>query len=213
MTIDDLLKQSSILKELNTLALSFYPVEGNLLYNHPLCSVDDPFNEAFFEKRHNLYQLSKDKKSIMEIGFNAGHSTLMMLIANPTASYALFDLNYHPYTDPCFQLLKQTFPTMHIEYGDSSTTVPQFISSNPDAKYDLIHVDGSHELIFAEKDYENSKRLSTKNTIILFDDTTPGNHLDNFLREKVFQGEIALVDRESLQLKQTSLQTIFRFMR
>ena len=215
---DDFLRRQPILKELNILALSHAfvvdghsVVEGNLVYDHPLSSVDDPFNGDFFEKRFNLFRLAENKKSIMEIGFNAGHSTLIMLLASPQAAFTLFDLNFHRYTEPCFLLLKRKFPDMSIEYGDSGVVIPEFIAAHPDAKFGLIHADGSHEFERAKTDFESSRKLSTKETVVVFDDTTPGNLIDGFLTEKVRQGTIKLVDRNVLGLKNTPLQTIFSF--
>lgn len=207
---DELLKGSVLLKELNILALSFCPVEGNLIYNHPLCSVDDPFNSGFFEKRFNLFQLARGRQSIMEIGFNAGHSTLVMLLANPDARYVLFDLNFHAYTDPCFKFLKQKFPKMSMVYGDSKETVSAYAGVG--LIFDLIHIDGSHEPKYFLSDLENSKKMSNKDTVFICDDTTPGNFLDTYLKEKINEGAIEVLDAEKYGLMATSLQTVFRYI-
>jgi hypothetical protein len=210
---DDFLRQCPLLKDLNKIALSYAwaYVEGNLVYDHPFHSINDPFSENFFEKRYNLFQLAQNKRHIMEIGFNAGHSTLIMLLANPAASYVLFDLNYHKYTNPCFCFLKQTYPDMSINYGDSKITIPEF-ALNQGTKPDLIHVDGGHDIEHATLDFENCKKLSTKDTTIIFDDTIPENHLDELLEEKIKRNLIKPVDRNALGLNSNLSQTIFNYI-
>ena len=201
---ENVFKKNPLLIALNSLALSFSPVEGNILYEHPLIEVKSDFNPEFYDKRYNLFTLASGCKNIMEIGFNAGHSALLMLSAAPEAKMVFFDLNFHKYTAPCFSFLKQNF-NISAFYGDSTITVPSYIGD----KFDLIHVDGCHELRYASKDYENIKKHSTSNTIIIYDDTTAGNHLDLFLREKEKNNEIAFIENDGL--KKTDLHTIFRF--
>ena len=69
-------------------------VEGNLV-----CDID-PWNivaDRTGDKIYNLRVLSMGKKKICEIGVNACHSLLIMLLENPMAEYLLFDLNNHRY--------------------------------------------------------------------------------------------------------------------
>ena len=76
----------------------------------------------------------------MEIGFNSGFSTLLMLISNPNIHIFCFDLGEHKYTIPCYEKLKETFgDRINITIGDSTKTL-QNINDN----YDLIHIDGGH---------------------------------------------------------------------
>lgn len=203
MYTDDFLKENELLRRLNEIALSHACVEGNLLYQHPLTSVNAPLEPLFFEKRCNLFELAKDSSNVMEIGFNAGHSALLMLLANPGMKMTLVDLDFHLYTKPCFSFLKEYFD-IEIFYGDSRVVVPTLYDS-----YDMIHVDGSHELQYASVDYENVKKLSTRSTIVVFDDTTPGNDLDVFLKQKFVEGDIQLIQ----QPKETPFQRIFNFLK
>jgi len=209
---DELLLESPLLRELNALALSYEAVEGNVLYHHPLRSLNDPFNEDFFEKRYNLYQLAKDASTVMEIGINAGHSALIMLLANPKLKITFFDLSFHKYTVPCFDFLKERFPgQLALFIGDSRKTMPEFINKAPDTKFDLIHIDGSHITNVVKSDIEYSRRMAGKDSLVILDDTSEdgvGPVSDAFKAVD----KIQVVDRTVLGLKLTLLHEIFRFL-
>jgi hypothetical protein len=104
----------------------------------------------------------------MEIGFNAGHSTLLFLISNPCSKIQLFDLGEHSYSRPCFDLLNREFPNrLNIVWGDSTQTLKQFATC---VKYDFIHIDGGHSLNVAESDFYACKRFADEDTTVIIDD-------------------------------------------
>jgi predicted O-methyltransferase YrrM len=47
--------------------------------------------------------------TILEIGFNAGHSAACFLMANPNVKILCIDINTSSYTLPCFRYLKSIF--------------------------------------------------------------------------------------------------------
>lgn len=145
------------------------PLEGNCMYQH---LSFEPL-ECLLNKRINFQTLAKNKKNICEIGFNAGHSLLAMLLVNPDAKYVLFDLGSHKYAKPCFEYLQAKFPDTDIKiiWGDSRVTLPGYHLSNPDVVFDLVHIDGGHKYEIYSKDWENSISLVLKGGIIIFDDT------------------------------------------
>jgi hypothetical protein len=105
-------------------------------------------------------------KNVMEIGFNSGFSTLLMLISNPNIHISCFDLGEHKYIMPCFNKMKETFgDRINITIGDSTKTL-QNINDN----YDIIHIDGGHSTEVANSDIINSYRLSKQGTILIMDD-------------------------------------------
>lgn len=209
---DELLRSSPILRELNETALRISWVEGNVAYQHPLSQVDAPFEPAFFEKRYNLYQLALTAKCAFEIGVNAGHSALIMLLANPKLPLALFDLRIHEYTEPCFQVLKKHFPQITMRYGPSHITVPQYQLEHPTKKFDLIHIDGSHEAPEVEADMYNARLLAAAHADVIFDDTHPIGPLRRFIDKKAEAGLIKKLDRPSLGLKDTVEHELFQFI-
>jgi len=102
----------------------------------------------------------------MEIGFNSGFSTLLMLMTNPNIHMTCFDLGEHKYTMPCYEKMKETFgDRIHIITGDSTKTL-----ETVSVTYDLIHIDGGHQTEVANSDIINSYRLSKQGTILIMDD-------------------------------------------
>jgi hypothetical protein len=147
-------------------------IEGNLI-----CDIY-PNNLVInrnINKIRNLQVLSRNKKKICEIGVNACHSLLIMILENQDAEYLLFDLNNHKYTNLCVDYIKSQFPKTKITiiYGDSTLTVSEYINKNKEdlRTYDLCHIDGGHEKNVFEKDYENIKFLSALHSPVIFDDS------------------------------------------
>lgn len=145
------------------------PLEGNCMYQHLSFEPRD----CLLNKRINFQTLAKNKKNICEIGFNAGHSLLAMLLVNHDAKYVLFDLGSHKYAKPCFEYLQARFPDTDIKiiWGDSRVTLHEYYLSHPGIIFDLIHIDGSHKHDIYSKDWENSLPIVSKGGILVFDDT------------------------------------------
>lgn len=165
-------------------------VEGNLI-----CDIT-PYNYLIhknYSKIHNLQHICKNKRKICEIGVNACHSLLLMLMINPTAEYILFDLNCHRYTNLCFEYIKNTFPDtkITIHYGNSVETVKQYIETNimDVATFDMCHIDGGHTYDVFSHDYANVNKLLSTNGCVVFDDYDYGD-IKTFLDEKTACGEI-----------------------
>ena len=139
-------------------------LEGNIFMAHHTTNYTD----VFLNKSKNISNLvlNKNIKNVMEIGFNSGFSTLLMLLTNPNIHINCFDLGEHKYTIPCYEKLKETFgDRINITIGDSTK-----ILQNVNDKYDLIHIDGGHSVEVATSDIINSLRLSKQGTILIMDD-------------------------------------------
>ena len=138
--------------------------EGNIFMLHHTTN----YTNVFLNKSKNISNLvlNKNITNVMEIGFNSGFSTLLMLITNPNMCIDCFDLGEHKYTLPCYEKLKETFgDRINITIGDSTKTL-----QNVTDKYDLIHIDGGHSSEVADNDIINSYRLSKQGTILIMDD-------------------------------------------
>ena len=163
-----------IFEQLNNICKSIgEPIEGNCFTQH--LNIDNRIDELIY-KRLNHFSLGSISDNIMEIGFNAGHSSAIYLISNPNAKITIFDLCEHKYTMPCFEYLSSIFPNrLRIYPGDSTKTIPLFIENNNNSnknkieQFDLIHIDGCHLTEIANQDFYNSYKLA-KN-IIIWDDT------------------------------------------
>jgi hypothetical protein len=148
--------------------------EGNCFYyNSTLTLVPH-----LYSKQLNLFWCGKQAvENICEIGFNAGHSTMLMLLGrtNTPINFTIFDIGDHLYTKPSFEYIKSKFSHVNFEYveGDSTITMPEWISNNPELiyKYDLVHVDGGHNEHCISNDMKNADLLVKLNGIIIIDDT------------------------------------------
>ncbi len=140
-------------------------LEGNIFMFHNTYNYTD----LFVNKTKNISNvvLNKNVKNVMEIGFNAGFSTLLMLFTNPNIHVHCFDLGEHKYTLPCFNKIKEYFGNrLEITIGNSVETLMN-INCVP---FDVIHIDGGHSTEVANSDIVNSLRLSKKGTILIMDD-------------------------------------------
>lgn len=161
-------------------------VEGNSFYDHNNMVIE---NGSLLPKQMNLFTLGRTATNVMEIGFNAGHSCLLFLLANSTSKITLFDICEHAYTRPCYEYLQSIFPNrISLIEGDSTITVPDYYSKNAHTKFDLVHIDGCHIPTIAKKDIENS--LITTSDILVLDDTNLpqlNSLFDSLIKENCFE--------------------------
>jgi hypothetical protein len=155
-------------------------LEGNCFYHHTTLNV---FPELY-SKQLNLFWCGKQAvENICEIGFNAGHSTMLMLLGrdNTPLNVTIFDIGHHAYTKPTFEYIKSKFSHVTFEYveGDSTITMPEWINRNTELvyKYDVVHVDGGHTEHCISNDMKNANLLVKKYGIVIIDDTN--NHTIN----------------------------------
>jgi predicted O-methyltransferase YrrM len=124
------------------------------------------------EQRSRLQQLSSsiEIKTILEIGFNEGHSSDLFL-SNSLATVTSFDINERECVKIGKEYIDIKYPSRHrLNIGDSTKTIPEFIQNNPEMKFDLIYIDGGHDYFVALADLINCKKLAHKDTIVLVDD-------------------------------------------
>ena len=172
-SLDD--KKQSILESLKKIVIDTYtPLEGNIFYIH------ETFNLAplLYTKQLNLFWCGKQATTrICEIGFNAGHSAMVLLLGRDITplEFTIFDLGEHLYTQPCFDYIQSKFPHIRMEYnkGDSIETIPKWISDNKSSiwTYDIVHVDGGHSEQCISNDMKHADLLVKVGGVIIIDDT------------------------------------------
>ena len=148
------------IKQCNTI------LEGNI-YS---LNTKTEYYEYFLSKQKNIYLCGinlKQNSEILEIGFNSGFSALLLLLStHPSVKITCVDVNFHNYTMPCFNIIKDLFPDrIELLLGNSVIVLPQLTK-----KYDLIHIDGCHLTEIAEIDIKNSLSLINNNGIMIMDD-------------------------------------------
>lgn len=121
-------------------------------------------NETMF-----LHDASKQKKRILEIGFNGGHSCETFLESNNYSNVDSIDIGFHHYVNFGKYYLKNKFPKrFELLIGKSSNVLPKLIEQKK--IYDLIFIDGSHIYEDVIVDLELTKMLANKDTLLILDD-------------------------------------------
>lgn len=169
------------------------PLEGNSFYYH---NTTNRFHELL-NKQVNLFWSGKHAVNrICEIGFNAGHSSFLLLIGNKDKNieYTIFDICDHKYTRPCFEYLKSNFSNTNFEFieGDSTQEVPKWILQNSDktSTFDVVHVDGGHTEHCILNDLKNAIQLVKVGGLVIIDDTNIpyiSNLVDKYISEGIFE--------------------------
>ncbi|MCP4397973.1 MAG: methyltransferase domain-containing protein [bacterium] len=141
--------------------------EGNCFYQNMTMNK----RSELLPKQRNLFSVARAGDRIMEIGFNAGHSVLLFLLANPRSKITCFDLCTYAYTHPGFNYLADNFPDrLRIFKGNSNLTVAEFYKNNPIDKFDVLHIDGGHWLNVAHSDFVNCRNIAAEDSIVIWDD-------------------------------------------
>lgn len=128
--------------------------------------------DSLINKRENISRLvtnAPNGTEVLEIGFNAGYSSLLMLMSNSGIKLTCTDINSHPYTSKCYERIKQDYPNIDMIYGSSINVLPSLHKQNK--FYDIIHIDGGHARHIVKADLSNSLKLSKSGTYLIVDDT------------------------------------------
>jgi len=163
--------------------------EGSILYKHNSYEVD----MENINKQKNLSILSRKCSSILEIGFNTGHSALLMLVSNPNCRLHCIDICTHPYVKHCFSYMKINFgDRITLFEGDSHSGLEDLKKKGE--TFDMTHIDGSKDFCVINIDYFLSRNI-TKKYIVMDDTNMPhieylwngyirDRHFDDMLRGK-----------------------------
>ena len=160
--------------------------EGNCLYYHNSFNVFP----HLINKRANLLFLASKLPiyaRIAEIGLNAGHSAVLLTLAQSTSELVFFDLCEHPYVRDCFAYLQSAFRNkMQLIDGDSRKTLPLYSSMHM-SEFDLVHVDGGHQKEVFSNDLVYAIQILKVGGILIADDTNI-DYISELLEAKVHAG-------------------------
>lgn len=153
------------------------PLEGNVLMEHNTTNYYQPYEN----KAKNIITVASDLKikTVLEVGFGSGFSSLLMLMANPTLTITSIDWMKQSYVKPCYLKIKETFgDRINLIEGDSRKVMKKLTGP-----YDLIHIDGGIFTEVVKCDIDNSLQLA-KRTILIVDDYN-FQHIKNLWDEYV----------------------------
>ena len=120
-----------------------------------------------YSKQKLLFEKSKNKENILEIGTYMGHSLLIMLMANPYAKITCIDID-DTYSGPATSYLQKEFPNSQIEFIKSDNLK---ILDKLNKKYDFFHIDGAHKNKIVTKEFYHCINLRNSNSVeFIFDD-------------------------------------------
>ncbi|MGV8875749.1 MAG: class I SAM-dependent methyltransferase [Rhodococcus sp. (in: high G+C Gram-positive bacteria)] len=91
--------------------------------------------------------------------------------------------------------IDEHFPGRHtLIHGDSHTTIAAYAKEHPDARFDVIFVDGDHSVEGARADLDDLRALATPDSVVIMDDITPwlwfGENPTQAWQEAVDEGRI-----------------------
>lgn len=124
------------------------------------------YDQTMLEKQLLLFKAAKNAKRALEIGVHAGHSLLIMLLANPTLKIECIDTCSFSHTEKCVDYLNRVFGNrVRLHKGESLKVLPTISGI-----FDLVHIGGSHVTGVQEV-----SRLASLDCAYVFDDyDTPG---------------------------------------
>lgn len=128
-------------------------------------------------QQKTLKELCKGAHNLLEIGFNAGHSSNLIL-ESTNLDMVSFDLGYHDYLKYGKEFIDQKFPGRHLLIiGDSTKSLPNYLKQHGEKKFDILFIDGGHDYEIAKQDLENCKHFAHSNTIVIMDDVVSRKEL------------------------------------
>jgi hypothetical protein len=167
-------------------------IEGNLFTLHQQQPLPSQPELSLRGKRRNFALYVANGCSLLEIGFNAGHSCLLALSVNPALRYVGVDLGEHAYTNPCFRYLQTVFPDrVDLISGDSREVLPLT------GDFDRFHVDGGHGLEITASDLRAVISMASPNATILVDDINQ-QHISAICDWHELQGDLTSLALGSL---------------
>lgn len=124
--------------------------EGHIAQSPYFCNI--------LSETINMLPLSQAPR-VLQIGFNAGHSTLGMLKLCPNIQIVSVDLGEHGYTKPCNEYISNLFPGQHtLIIGNSLEVLPKLTEQ----VFDIFFIDGGHQYETAFKDLENCHAIAKR---------------------------------------------------
>jgi len=165
-------------------------IEGSLFNAHEVTELGDVPFPPFRSKRINFIKYVCTGRTLLEVGFNAGHSALLALSVNKYLRYTGIDIGKYRYTHLSYEYLKSVFgDRIDMHFGDSRELMPPLRSG----AYDLIHIDGGHGAGVSHADLTSAIKIAKPNSVILFDDAA-ADYMATVIHYYIMTGHLAETD-------------------
>jgi hypothetical protein len=106
----------------------------------------------------------------LELGFNAGHSALVMLDANPCLKLTSIDIALHQYTRRCAEIISTRYPGRFNVLFGSSRNVLTGLATDNQFDFQIVHLDAGHSAKDFLFDLEYVLRHCSTGCTIVVDD-------------------------------------------
>tara|TARA_Y100001958_G_C21098213_1_gene449069 strand:+ start:242 stop:976 length:735 start_codon:yes stop_codon:yes gene_type:complete len=160
----------------NSSSINEETLESYYIYNN--IQIIEGNSTQSSEQKEYLKKYKVQFKNILEIGFNAGHSSELFLDTNPNSVVTSIDLGYWYYCKFGIRYLEKKFPNrFQIILKDSIKALRDYKTISEGTIFDFIYIDGNHSYEYAYNDILNCKKFSHDLTIIAVDDVVDD---DNF---------------------------------
>jgi hypothetical protein len=145
-------------------------LEGNLCYFDKrqdfLPAPPDPRRGA---RRETFLRALAGRRHMFEIGFNAGHSSLLAL-THSDISVTAIDIATHGYTQPAADYLSRMFPGRFRFIKMDARQLPMHAQALYFGSHDMIHIDGGHSGDAFASDIATALTFGAPDTLVLIDD-------------------------------------------
>ena len=122
-----------------------------------------------FETLITAFPLSVET-TVCELGFNAGHSSILFLETLPKAKVFSFDIGEGTFTIPNKDMLKGVYgPRFEFVLGDSAKTLPGFVG---EVECDVAFADGQKGFDMRYADVLALSRISKKGALLFLDEVS-----------------------------------------
>ena len=116
-----------------------------------------------------------EQRKYCEIGFNAGHSSALVLSSHPDILVDAYDFMSFGYSWPLARLLNESMGRRLVVYeGSSDVTLKAACAVPPAIPCDVVFVDGSHIRRQVRKDLQRMRCIGRPGALIMVDDVQTG---------------------------------------
>ena len=136
--------------------------------SRPSGQTDKQVKTRFLHRQ--LCQRARPIARICEVGFMAGHTSLLFLESVPGVQVVSFDLGDNQWTAVAASLLHDAygFDRFEIVIGSSLQTVPRYHRTHSNVTCDVVLIDGAKDFASRLLDLTNFQHLSSPRAMLLF---------------------------------------------